>query len=157
MMELQGKNAVVYGAGWGIGRAVAMSFAGEGAQVFLAGRARDSLQWVAREIQRTGGRALVSVVNSLDPGGVERQLSGIVNEYGSLDVSFNLTTYENKVDPRLTGLTDDVFTAASFTRVRSNFITATAAARKMAYRGNGAILAMVTGAPRLPSDNFGGF
>jgi NAD(P)-dependent dehydrogenase (short-subunit alcohol dehydrogenase family) len=156
-VRLQGKNAVVYGAGWGIGRAVAMSFAAEGAHVFLAGRARDSLQWVAHEIRKAGGSAGVTVVNSLDSEAVERQVSGIINDYGSLDVSFNLTTYETMTDPRLTSLTDDGFTSAAFTRVRSNFVTATAAARKMAYEGRGVILAMVAGSPRLPRDNFGGF
>jgi 3-oxoacyl-[acyl-carrier protein] reductase len=156
-MGLQGKNAVVYGAGWGIGRAIALAIAGEGAHVFLAGRARDSLRWVAHEIRRAGGSGEVALVNPLDPDGVEQQVCGIINDRGSLDISFNLTNYETILDPRLTGLTEDAFTSASFTRVRSNFITATTAARKMAYQGNGVILAMVDASPQLANGNFGGF
>jgi len=156
-MRLQGKNAVVYGPGRGMGRAVARSFASEGAHVFLAGQTRESLRWVAHEIRETGGIAEVAVVDPLDPEAVERHLTGIVNEHGSLDVSFNLTTYDAKLDPRLTGLSDNRFAAASFTRVRSNFITATAAARKMAYQGNGVILAMAVEGQHLPRDRFGGF
>ncbi|HTT26102.1 MAG TPA: SDR family oxidoreductase [Thermoplasmata archaeon] len=155
-MRLLGKNTVVYGAGWGIGREVALAFAGAGARVYLAGRARDSLRWVAHEIKEAGGRAEVTVVDPLDPEGIERQLSWILHVGGTLDVSFNLTSYEPKLDPRLTGLTEEAFSHAAFTRVRSNFITATAAARKMAYQGTGAILARVDGTPSQPG-NFGGF
>ena len=46
-MLLKGKNAVIYGAGGAIGGAVARTFAGEGARVFLAGRTRASLDAVA--------------------------------------------------------------------------------------------------------------
>jgi NAD(P)-dependent dehydrogenase (short-subunit alcohol dehydrogenase family) len=44
---LKGKNAVIYGAGGAIGGAVARTFAGAGARVFLAGRTRASLDAVA--------------------------------------------------------------------------------------------------------------
>jgi NAD(P)-dependent dehydrogenase (short-subunit alcohol dehydrogenase family) len=43
-MLLEGKNAVVYGGGGGIGGAVARAFAREGARVFLAGRTRERLE-----------------------------------------------------------------------------------------------------------------
>lgn len=46
-MLLAGKNAVVYGAGWYIGGAVAREFARKGARVFLAGRTRETLETVA--------------------------------------------------------------------------------------------------------------
>jgi 3-oxoacyl-[acyl-carrier protein] reductase len=156
-MRLQGKNAVVYGASGGMGRAVALSFAKEGAHVFLAGKARDSLRWVAQEIRDAGGRGEVSLVDPLDPGQVEGHLARIRNDFGKLDISFNLTTYGTQLDPRLTGLAEGHFTSASFTRVRSNFVTATAAAREMAYQGNGVILALVAAGSDLPRDNFGGF
>jgi NAD(P)-dependent dehydrogenase (short-subunit alcohol dehydrogenase family) len=45
-MLLENKNAVIYGAGGSIGGAVARSFAGEGARVFLAGRTLESLEEV---------------------------------------------------------------------------------------------------------------
>ncbi|MGH2547013.1 MAG: 3-oxoacyl-ACP reductase, partial [Actinomycetota bacterium] len=46
-MLLEDRNAVVYGAGGSVGRAVALAFAREGARVFLAGRTRAALDAVA--------------------------------------------------------------------------------------------------------------
>src|SRR5262249_27101993 len=53
---LQGKRAVVFGAGGSIGSAVAKAFAAEGAEVFLAGRSEEGLKVVAEEIAAAGGR-----------------------------------------------------------------------------------------------------
>jgi 3-oxoacyl-[acyl-carrier protein] reductase len=54
-MLLEDKNAVIYGAGGSIGRAVARAFAREGAKVYLAGRTLESLEEVAHEIRSAGG------------------------------------------------------------------------------------------------------
>ncbi len=54
---LQGKSAVVFGAGGSIGSAVAKEFAAEGAEVFLAGRTRSNLEPVAKKITEAGGKA----------------------------------------------------------------------------------------------------
>ncbi len=51
---LQGKHAVVFGAGGSIGAAVAKEFAAEGAEVFLAGRTKSNVEEVARQITATG-------------------------------------------------------------------------------------------------------
>src|SRR5680860_976212 len=56
-MMLQDKVAVVYGAGGGIGGAVARAFASEGAQVFLTGRNRAPVDLVANDIAAAGGSA----------------------------------------------------------------------------------------------------
>ena len=55
-MLLEKKNAIIYGAAGGIGRGVALTFAREGARVFLAGRTREKLEQVAAEIAAAGGR-----------------------------------------------------------------------------------------------------
>ena len=54
---LQGKNAVVFGAGGSIGAAVAREFAAEGARVFLSGRSKSNVDAVAKQIRESGGEA----------------------------------------------------------------------------------------------------
>ena len=53
-MLLENKNAIIYGAGGGIGGGVARAFAREGAKVFLVGRTQQSLESVAAEAERQG-------------------------------------------------------------------------------------------------------
>jgi len=53
---LEGKNAIIYGGGGGIGGGFAGAFAREGARVFLVGRTREKLDAVAKDITSAGGR-----------------------------------------------------------------------------------------------------
>jgi NAD(P)-dependent dehydrogenase (short-subunit alcohol dehydrogenase family) len=52
---LERKTAIIYGGGGGIGGGVARTFAREGARVFLAGRTREPLEAVAKDITAAGG------------------------------------------------------------------------------------------------------
>ena len=62
-MLLESQNALIYGAGWGIG-AVVRTFAREGARVFLAGRTRASLEAVSADIAAAGGSAEVTELDA---------------------------------------------------------------------------------------------
>jgi NAD(P)-dependent dehydrogenase (short-subunit alcohol dehydrogenase family) len=63
-MLLEGKNAVIYGAGGPIGGAAARTFAREGATVFLTGRTREKLDALAGEIRAAGGAAETARVDA---------------------------------------------------------------------------------------------
>jgi len=62
---LKGKHAVVFGAGGSIGSAVAKEFAAEGAEVFLSGRRKSSVEVVAKEIVAKGGRTRLQLTASM--------------------------------------------------------------------------------------------
>jgi NAD(P)-dependent dehydrogenase (short-subunit alcohol dehydrogenase family) len=154
---LEGKTAVIYGAGGGVGSAVAKAFAREGAKVHLAGRTPATLDSVASAIARVGGSAAVSTVDALNPKAVEDHLQDIVAKTGRLDISFNLIGTIVGMGRTLTSLTEEQFTRVAFTRVRSYFVTATAAARIMEKQGGGVILGLTAPSARLPQANRGGF
>jgi NAD(P)-dependent dehydrogenase (short-subunit alcohol dehydrogenase family) len=138
---LEGKVAVVYGAGGRIGGAVARGFAREGAEVFLAGRTRDPLEAVAEEIRRAGGTARVETLDALDERGVDAFADRIAERSGRLDVSFNLISY-GEVRRPLNEIWVEDFTQPVLTAMRTHFLTTRAAARHMVPRGSGVILAL---------------
>jgi len=149
---LEGKNAIVFGAGGTIGAAVAKEFAAEGAQVFLVGRTKSNLERVAAQIAESDGAAHIHVLDSLDDGAVNEYINGVVRQTGKIDIILDAAgplakeygNTKNAVD-----LPVDEFLVPLQTMVRSRFITARAAARQMIKQHSGVII-FVTGSPARP-------
>jgi NAD(P)-dependent dehydrogenase (short-subunit alcohol dehydrogenase family) len=142
---LRDKNTIIYGAGGAIGGAVARTFAREGARVFLAGRIREPLEAVAKDIKAADGSAEVAVLDALDERAVEEHAGEVVVQAGSIDISFNLITRGDVQGIPLVEMTTDDLLRAVVNGLRSNFITARVAARHMIERGSGVILALDSG------------
>jgi NAD(P)-dependent dehydrogenase (short-subunit alcohol dehydrogenase family) len=87
--RLSRKVAFVTGGGTGIGRACALAFAAEGAQVAVAGRRKEPLAAVVREIQSSGGKALAVTCDIIDRGAVEAAISSVALYFGRLDAIVN--------------------------------------------------------------------
>jgi NAD(P)-dependent dehydrogenase (short-subunit alcohol dehydrogenase family) len=144
-MLLEGKSAIIYGAGGRIGSGVAQTFAREGATVFLIGRTQATLQTVANDIEADGGHVRMATFDATDEAAVERHIRSVVEQTGRLDVSFNLTSRGDVQGTRLLDMQVEDFLAPTTTGLRSNFITARAAARFMVQQGSGAILMLNSG------------
>jgi NAD(P)-dependent dehydrogenase (short-subunit alcohol dehydrogenase family) len=144
-MLLENKNAIVYGAAGSIGSAVAAAFAREGARVFLAGRTKDTLEQLAKEITSAGGRAEGVVVDALDEQAVDAHAQAVADSAGGIDISINLVPGGDIQGIGLADMTTADFTRPVFTRLTTNFITARAAARHMVKQGSGVILALNSG------------
>jgi len=88
-MKLEGRVAVVTGGGRGLGRAIALRFAGEGAAIALAGTGREHLEATARDIVAAGGRSIAIVADVANEPDVVRMVGTAVGAFGRLDILVN--------------------------------------------------------------------
>lgn len=161
---LHNKTSIIYGAGGGLGSGIALTFAREGATVFLTGRTRRSLERVAAQIEAAGGRAEVSVVDALDAAAVDEHVQAVVDEHvqavvadaGGVDVSLNLISRGDVQGTPLIEMRVSDLMAPVTAGLRSNFLTARAAARQMVSQGSGVILSLTSGSSRGAAPLMGG-
>lgn len=88
-MQLEGKTAIVTGAGRGIGRAIALAFGAEGAQVACAARTAEEIEATAQQIRDAGGRAIAVPTDVTDWESVRRLVARTVDEFATVDVLVN--------------------------------------------------------------------
>ena len=88
-MQLEGKIAVVTGGGKGIGQAIALTFAGEGADVVIAARTEADLKKTAAQIEKTGRKCLAIVTDLAVPEQVRAMVDRTLEKLGRVDVLVN--------------------------------------------------------------------
>jgi len=88
-MRLQDKVAIVTGASRGIGEAIALGYAREGAHVVLAARTEDDLDRVAGLIRDAGCKALPIVTDVTDEESVKHMVAAAASTFGRIDVLVN--------------------------------------------------------------------
>jgi meso-butanediol dehydrogenase/(S,S)-butanediol dehydrogenase/diacetyl reductase len=89
MATLDGKVAIVTGAGTGIGRATAILFASEGARVVVFGRRPEPLADVVDTIAKSGGQASAVSGDVASEADVERLVAAAAREHGGVDILVN--------------------------------------------------------------------
>lgn len=89
MESLKGKNALITGAGKGIGRAVAIALANEGVNVALMARTEKDLKSVAKEVDGFGVKTSIAVADVSDIKSVNKAVEKIINEWGNIDILIN--------------------------------------------------------------------
>jgi NAD(P)-dependent dehydrogenase (short-subunit alcohol dehydrogenase family) len=141
-MMLENKVAVIYGAGGGIGSAVARAFAREGARVFLTGHHPAPVEAVAQEIMSVGGSADAAQVDALDERAIDSHLQSVIDQTGRVDISFNAIGIPNAkiLGVPLVDLDIEQFSLPITSATRSYFLTARLAARRMVANKSGVIM-----------------
>ena len=89
MGTLDGKVALVTGAGQGVGQGVALALAAEGARVAVTGRTLAKVEQSAALIAQRGGEALALACDVKDPAALERIVSATVAHFGALNILVN--------------------------------------------------------------------
>jgi 3-oxoacyl-[acyl-carrier protein] reductase len=154
---LEDRVAIVHGGGGAIGGAVARALARRGARVFLAGRTREKLDVVARDIAASGGVAETASVDALDEGAVERHAAEVVARAGAIDIALNAVGIMHVQGPPFLELSLEDYAHPIAAYTRTNFITARAAARHMVARGRGVLLTISTPGSRMSGPGYLGY
>ena len=89
MSEFKGKCAIVTGGGAGIGKAVALAFAKEGANVVITGRTKSRLDETAREIEAAGGKALALQADAASRDDAAKVVAEAAKMFGRIDYLIN--------------------------------------------------------------------
>ena len=88
-MQLEGKAALVTGAGRGLGRSIALAYAQEGADVAIISRTPTELEQVAEEIRALGRRGLAITADLTDSQQTHRAVQEAIDGLGRLDILVN--------------------------------------------------------------------
>lgn len=137
-MRLKDKVAFVTGAGQGIGRMTAMTFAREGAKVVIADINLTAAEAVAEEINASDGKAKAVHINVGNAESVEKAFADAVEWGGRLDVLVNNAGITR--DARLQKMSEEQFDAVINVNLKGVWLCGRAAAPHMVAQGSGSII-----------------
>jgi NAD(P)-dependent dehydrogenase (short-subunit alcohol dehydrogenase family) len=136
--KLDGKVAVVTGAGSGIGRAAAVRFAAEGAAVAAVDLNADAAKQTAAQISAAGGRALAVAADVADRDQVGSAFGQVLAEYGQISVLYNNAGVNSSGS--VLDATEDDWDRSFAVNAKGTFLCAQAAAPRMVEAGGGSII-----------------
>jgi NAD(P)-dependent dehydrogenase (short-subunit alcohol dehydrogenase family) len=137
-MLLQDKVALITGAGQGIGRALALAFAREGAAVVVNDINAVTAETVTREITEAGGRALAAPGSVSDRAVVEPMIERAAETFGRLDILINNAGILR--DRMVFNMEEEEWDAVIATHLRAAFLCTRFASRRMRQQGTGRII-----------------
>ena len=157
-LRLDGKNALITGAASGIGRASAIRFAEEGANVAVADRQAAAAEETAAEVRKLGRKAVAIALDVSDPAQVSAMVAKTVDALGSLDIllaaagvshaRYGEGEFTHKL---LHEIPFDEWRRLMAINLDGCFLCCQAAAVQMIKQGRGGrIIAIASGAAKLP-------
>ena len=140
MKEFEGKVALVTGGGSGIGRATALAFARDGAQVVIGNRNVQRGEETVSIIRAAGGTASFKRTDVLVATEVKALVDHAVTTYGRLDMAFNNAGIEGEAKPTLIDHTEGNFDAVMGVNVKGVWLSMKYEIPRMLEQGGGAIV-----------------
>ncbi len=141
-MELSGKVALVTGAAQGIGKAIALLLAKNGADVAVSDINLEKAHETAHEIQEMGRRSLAIRVNVADAQEVERMIETIVEQFGRIDILVNNAGITR--DRLILRMTEEDWDAVLDVNLKGTFNCTKSAIRHMAKQRSGKIVSIAS-------------
>lgn len=142
-MLLDGKTALVTGASRGIGRAVALCLAAEGARVAInyAGNVK-AAEEVKASVEAAGGTAILCQADIADSAAVEAMIADVVKEFGAIDILVNNAGITR--DTLLMRMKDEDFAKVLDTNLKGVFYCTKAVSKLMMKKRSGRIVNMAS-------------
>jgi NAD(P)-dependent dehydrogenase (short-subunit alcohol dehydrogenase family) len=137
-MKLEGKVALITGAGSGMGQSIAWLFSAEGAAVAIADVNLAGLEKTAEAIKKMGRRVLSVKADVSDPGEVEAMVDRVISDLGGIQILVNDAGIG--MGAPATELTVEVWNKVVKNNLLSGFLCSQKAGRWMISHGGGAIL-----------------
>lgn len=138
-MDLKGKNCLVTGGSRGIGKAIALTLAGMGANVAVTySRSADAANEVVKEIEKAGGKGMALQADATNFAKAEEVISKIVEGWGTLDVLVNNAGITQ--DNLILRMSEENWDAVINTNLKSIFNYSKAATKPMMRARGGSII-----------------
>ena len=148
-MRLEGKVALITGAGSGIGRATAELFAKEGAKVAVVDLSQEAGEQTVEAIHEAGGDSIFIRADVSSADDVERMIGRTVEQWGRIDVLYNNAGIPMGATP-IEEVDDDFFDTTMAVNVRSVHLGAKHVVPHMKRQGGGVILSTASTAGIRP-------
>lgn len=137
-VDLSGKTAIVTGASRGIGKAIALALAANGAKVACVARSADKLKETADEIAAAGGAAEVHPCDVTNSDAVTKLVEGLAETWGQVDIVVNNAGIT--ADTLIPRMTDEQWDDVIATNLRSVFLFTRVASQVMMRKRTGRII-----------------
>jgi 2-hydroxycyclohexanecarboxyl-CoA dehydrogenase len=148
-MKLKGKNALVTGGGRGIGRAIALALAQEGAQVAVLDVLKDNADAVQREIEAIGVKGMALGADLTRRSEVDRAIAEVIAQWGQLDILVNNAGWD-KLEPFLQS-EEETWDKIINVNFKGMLYVCKAALPHMVERGGGRVINIASDAGRVGS------